>query len=33
VHELPEQLEIVDALLRNEPLRKMPKYQLRERYS
>ncbi|MFG2194537.1 class I adenylate-forming enzyme family protein [Streptomyces sp. NPDC048639] len=33
VHKLPEQLEIVDALPRNETLRKVLKYQLRERYS
>ncbi|GAB2754010.1 class I adenylate-forming enzyme family protein [Streptomyces bullii] len=33
VHKLPEQLEIVDALPRNETLRKVLKYKLRERYS
>ncbi|MER5752428.1 AMP-binding protein [Streptomyces sp. NPDC002088] len=33
VHKLPEQLEVVDALPRNETLRKVLKYQLRERYS
>ncbi|MFE9597422.1 class I adenylate-forming enzyme family protein [Streptomyces hokutonensis] len=33
VHKLPEQLEIVDALPRNETLRKVLKYRLRERYS
>ena len=32
-HKLPEQLEVVDALPRNETLRKVLKYQLRERYS
>ncbi|MFD8734695.1 class I adenylate-forming enzyme family protein [Streptomyces sp. NPDC059618] len=33
VHKLPEQLEIVDALPRNEALRKVLKYRLRERFS
>lgn len=33
VHKLPERLEIVDALPRNETLRKVLKYKLRERYS
>ncbi|MFF3487462.1 class I adenylate-forming enzyme family protein [Streptomyces sp. NPDC002701] len=33
VHKLPEQLEVVDALPRNEALRKVLKYRLRERYS
>ncbi|MBW5262288.1 class I adenylate-forming enzyme family protein [Streptomyces poriferorum] len=32
VHKLPEQLELVDALPRNEALRKVLKYQLRERF-
>lgn len=32
-HKLPEQVEVVDALPRNETLRKVLKYQLRERYS
>jgi acyl-CoA synthetase (AMP-forming)/AMP-acid ligase II len=32
-HKLPEQLEVVDALPRNETLRKVLKYQLRDRYS
>ncbi|MBO0513784.1 AMP-binding protein [Streptomyces beijiangensis] len=32
-HKLPERLEVVDALPRNEALRKVLKYQLRERYS
>ncbi|RSS49049.1 cyclohexanecarboxylate-CoA ligase, partial [Streptomyces sp. WAC07061] len=32
-HKLPEQLELVDALPRNEALRKVLKYRLRERYS
>ncbi|MFD7707697.1 class I adenylate-forming enzyme family protein [Streptomyces sp. NPDC059785] len=32
VHKLPEQLEVVDALPRNETLRKVLKYRLRERY-
>ncbi|MFS8199450.1 class I adenylate-forming enzyme family protein [Streptomyces sp. CWNU-52B] len=32
-HKLPEQLELVDALPRNEALRKVLKYKLRERYS
>jgi cyclohexanecarboxylate-CoA ligase len=33
VHKLPEQLEITDALPRNETLRKVLKYKLRERYA
>ena len=33
VHKLPEQLEVVDALPRNETLRKVLKYKLRDRYS
>jgi acyl-CoA synthetase (AMP-forming)/AMP-acid ligase II len=33
VHKLPEQVEIVDALPRNETLRKVLKYRLRERYA
>lgn len=33
VHRLPEQVEVVDALPRNETLRKVLKYKLRERYS
>ena len=33
VHKLPEQLEVVDALPRNEALRKVLKYRLRERFS
>ncbi|MEV7275651.1 AMP-binding protein [Streptomyces sp. NPDC093111] len=33
VFKLPEQLELVDALPRNETLRKVLKYQLRERYA
>ncbi|MFF2846939.1 class I adenylate-forming enzyme family protein [Streptomyces sp. NPDC058001] len=33
VHKLPEQLEIVEALPRNETLRKVLKYKLRERFS
>ncbi|WP_055713962.1 class I adenylate-forming enzyme family protein [Streptomyces torulosus] len=33
VHKLPEQVEIVDALPRNETLRKVLKYKLRERYT
>ncbi|MFJ9892665.1 class I adenylate-forming enzyme family protein [Streptomyces sp. NPDC091280] len=33
VHKLPEQLEIVDALPRNETLRKVLKYKLRERFA
>ncbi|GGT36319.1 class I adenylate-forming enzyme family protein [Streptomyces purpureus] len=33
VHKLPEQLEIVDALPRNDTLRKVLKYKLRERFS
>ncbi|MEN8649258.1 AMP-binding protein [Streptomyces sp. 21So2-11] len=33
VHKLPERLEIVDALPRNEALRKVLKYKLRERYA
>lgn len=32
-HKLPEQLEVVDALPRNETLRKVLKYKLRERFS
>lgn len=32
-HKLPEQLELVDALPRNETLRKVLKYQLRDRYT
>ncbi|WP_282794034.1 AMP-binding protein [Streptomyces sp. CC224B] len=32
-HKLPEQLEVVDALPRNETLRKVLKYVLRERYA
>ncbi|MFF5923164.1 class I adenylate-forming enzyme family protein [Streptomyces flavochromogenes] len=32
VHKLPEQLEVVDALPRNETLRKVMKYKLRERF-
>ncbi|MFG2553330.1 class I adenylate-forming enzyme family protein [Streptomyces sp. NPDC048581] len=32
-HKLPEQLEVIDALPRNETLRKVLKYKLRERYS
>lgn len=32
-HKLPEQLELLDALPRNEALRKVLKYRLRERYS
>ncbi|WP_329540854.1 class I adenylate-forming enzyme family protein [Streptomyces sp. NBC_01358] len=32
VHKLPEQLELVDALPRNEALRKVLKYQLRSRF-
>ncbi len=32
-HKLPEQLEVVDALPRNETLRKVLKYKLRERYA
>lgn len=32
-HKLPERLELVDALPRNETLRKVLKYRLRERYS
>ncbi|MCD9144650.1 class I adenylate-forming enzyme family protein [Streptomyces albireticuli] len=32
VHKVPEQLELVDALPRNETLRKVLKYKLRERY-
>ncbi|MFE0672000.1 class I adenylate-forming enzyme family protein [Streptomyces sp. NPDC058867] len=32
-HKLPEQLEVVDALPRNDALRKVLKYKLRERYS
>ncbi|MFI1165844.1 class I adenylate-forming enzyme family protein [Streptomyces sp. NPDC020801] len=33
VHKLPEQLELVDALPRGETLRKVLKYELRERYA
>ncbi|MFF8276873.1 class I adenylate-forming enzyme family protein [Streptomyces lateritius] len=33
VHKLPEQLEVVEALPRDETLRKVLKYKLRERYS
>ncbi|CBG72194.1 putative AMP-dependent ligase/synthetase [Streptomyces scabiei 87.22] len=33
VHKLPEQVEVVDTLPRNETLRKVLKYKLRERYS
>ncbi|MER8005961.1 AMP-binding protein [Streptomyces sp. NPDC094149] len=33
VHKLPEQLEVVDALPRNDTLRKVLKYKLRERYT
>ncbi|MDX3693299.1 AMP-binding protein [Streptomyces europaeiscabiei] len=33
VHKLPEQVEVLDALPRNETLRKVLKYKLRERYS
>ncbi|MFE3327775.1 class I adenylate-forming enzyme family protein [Streptomyces sp. NPDC059176] len=33
VHKLPEQLEVVDALPRNDTLRKVLKYRLRERFS
>ncbi|WP_326737944.1 AMP-binding protein [Streptomyces sp. NBC_01022] len=33
VHKLPEQLELVDALPRNEALRKVLKYQLRARFA
>ena len=33
VHKLPERLEVEDALPRNETLRKVLKYKLRERYS
>ncbi|WP_432075231.1 class I adenylate-forming enzyme family protein [Streptomyces wuyuanensis] len=33
VHKLPEQLEIVDALPRNDTLRKVLKYKLRERFT
>ncbi|MFD9218576.1 class I adenylate-forming enzyme family protein [Streptomyces sp. NPDC060064] len=33
VHKLPEQLEVVEGLPRNETLRKVLKYRLRERYS
>lgn len=32
-HKLPEQLELVDALPRNDALRKVLKYKLRERYA
>lgn len=33
VHKLPEQVQVVDALPRNEALRKVLKYKLRERFS
>ncbi|MEV4946303.1 AMP-binding protein [Streptomyces sp. NPDC053755] len=33
VHKLPEQLEVVEALPRNDALRKVLKYKLRERYA
>lgn len=33
VHKLPGQLEVVDALPRDDILRKVLKYRLRERYS
>lgn len=33
VHKLPEQLEVVAALPRNEALRKVLKYRLREQFS
>ncbi|MGV9450182.1 class I adenylate-forming enzyme family protein [Streptomyces sp. NPDC003635] len=33
VHKLPERLEVVDALPRNDTLRKVLKYKLRERYA
>ncbi len=33
VHKLPERLEVVDALPRNETLRKVLKYRLRERFA
>ncbi|MEV6074019.1 AMP-binding protein [Streptomyces sp. NPDC052069] len=33
VHKVPEQLEVVDALPRNETLRKVLKYKLRERFA
>ncbi|MGW7364528.1 class I adenylate-forming enzyme family protein [Streptomyces sp. NPDC054841] len=33
VHKLPEQLEVVDALPRNDTLRKVLKYKLRERFT
>ncbi|WP_413796789.1 AMP-binding enzyme, partial [Streptomyces iranensis] len=33
VHKLPERLELVDTLPRNETLRKVLKYQLRERFA
>lgn len=33
VHKLPEQLEVVEALPRNETLRKVLKYKLREQFS
>lgn len=32
VHKLPEQVEVVDALPRNETLRKVLKYRLREMF-
>jgi non-ribosomal peptide synthetase component E (peptide arylation enzyme) len=33
VHKLPERLEVVEALPRNDTLRKVLKYKLRERFS
>ena len=33
MHKLPERLEVVDALPRDETLRKVLKYKLRERYA
>lgn len=33
MHKLPERLEVVDALPRNDTLRKVLKYALRERFS
>ena len=32
MHKLPERLEVVEALPRNETLRKVLKYKLRERF-
>ncbi|MFD3511488.1 cyclohexanecarboxylate-CoA ligase, partial [Nocardia sp. NPDC058666] len=32
-HKLPEQLELLESLPRNETLRKVLKYKLRERYA